>query len=94
MFGCVPIMLNSSHLLRYKRGHSLPLEEVLPWHRFSTLVDVHDLASLDKQLQCLTPMLPQVGSGRVRKLGGRLGWSAVPAGASPQKERLPSCCFW
>jgi hypothetical protein len=31
MFGCIPVMLNSSHHV-WAVPHSLPLEEVIPWH--------------------------------------------------------------
>lgn len=42
MFGCLPVMLNSSEyqLPRVRRAipNALPLEEVLPWHTFATIM--------------------------------------------------------
>lgn len=60
LFGCIPVMLNSSHPY-VGVPHALPLEEVLPWHKFATVIDVNRLGELDKQLRCLKPHI-----GRMR----------------------------
>ena len=60
MFGCIPVMLNSSHTLRAQTPHALPLEEILPWHNFATVIDNWIMAGLDAQLQCLAPRIPEM----------------------------------
>ncbi|KAG1680014.1 hypothetical protein FOA52_007078 [Chlamydomonas sp. UWO 241] len=59
LFGCVPVLINSSHN-RMRLPHSLPLEEVLPWHTFSSVVDTADVATLHEKLECLLPSVPRM----------------------------------
>jgi len=61
MFGCLPIMLNSAFYYPPDiLPMALPLEEVVPWHFFSTLVDVAHMDKLDEQLRCLAPLVPEM----------------------------------
>ncbi len=50
-------MIPSNISLQPSIYSALPFEEYLPldWSKFSTLIDVNDLQSLDKQLDCLRP---------------------------------------
>ncbi|KAG2488199.1 hypothetical protein HYH03_013193 [Edaphochlamys debaryana] len=59
LHGCLPVMQQSIG------AHTpvpvvLPLEDILPWHLFSTTVNVKNLDHLGKQLECLEPFLPRL----------------------------------
>eukprot|EP00195_Chlamydomonas_chlamydogama_P010002 CAMPEP_0202910192 /NCGR_PEP_ID=MMETSP1392-20130828/51343_1 /ASSEMBLY_ACC=CAM_ASM_000868 /TAXON_ID=225041 /ORGANISM="Chlamydomonas chlamydogama, Strain SAG 11-48b" /LENGTH=366 /DNA_ID=CAMNT_0049600211 /DNA_START=498 /DNA_END=1598 /DNA_ORIENTATION=- len=64
MFGCLPVMLNSSEYeepgVRRAIPNALPLEEILPWHLFGTVIDVTHLDRLDAQLKCLAPRISKM----------------------------------
>ncbi|KAF5838064.1 hypothetical protein DUNSADRAFT_3434, partial [Dunaliella salina] len=46
--------------------HALPLEEVLPWHKFGTIIDDKHMSDLDAQLRCLRPYLPAMRKSMAR----------------------------
>ena len=56
--------------------HALPYEEILPWHEFATVIDNWDMATLDRQLQCLMPRLPQMRAA-LSKVWTSLVWSSI-----------------
>lgn len=58
MFGCLPLMLASSGFGGEAVPNALPLEEVLPWHAFGSIVDVTHMYALEQQLRCLAPRAP------------------------------------
>lgn len=57
LFGCIPILLGSA-FMHNPVPMALPLEEVVAWHRFATIVDVANIDKLDAQLRCLAPIVP------------------------------------
>ena len=65
MFGCIPIMMNSTvlrpfHDTRVNIPSRLPFEEVVDWSLFSTLADEYRVDEVGKQLECLAPLIPQM----------------------------------
>lgn len=76
MFGCIPILLNTSHIYKDRIAHSLPLEEVLPWHTFATVIDNYDITNLDNQLQCLAPNVAQMRTA-LKEVWPSLVWTTL-----------------
>ena len=88
LYGSVPVLLNSSVLGNQPRTgipQALPLEEAIDWRSFSTLVDEHSLDSLDQQLDCLSPKLPEMRQA-MKEVWESLLWSSLYSGKfkSPQ----------
>ena len=82
LYGSVPVLLNSSvlgHQPRTGVPQALPLEEVIDWSSFSTLVDEHSLDSLDKHLDCLTPKLPMMRQA-MKNVWENLLWTSIYSG--------------
>lgn len=76
LFGCVPVLLNTSHSRHFRVPHALPFEEVIPWHTFATLADNYNLDTLERQLHCLLPHVPDLRRGMQRWLPNLL-WSSI-----------------
>ena len=87
LFGCIPVMLNTSHTPNLRIPQSLPLEEVLPWHHFSTLADVADLGDLSRQLECLMPHIPRLRA-ELKHIWRAMLYTSVLAHALKQEPYL------
>lgn len=86
LFGCIPVLLSSAHKDEHALTQmALPLEEVLPWHLFGTVVDVKHLDKLGAQIDCLRPIVPRLRANMAKRwrnllYGGMYGRSYLGEG--------------
>ena len=95
LFGSVPVMMNST-VLSADQPHTgipqaLPLEEIIDWSQFSTLVDEHSLdGQLDSQLDCLSSRLPEMRRA-MKGVWENLLWTSIYSGKfKSKKSTFPS----
>lgn len=69
-------MLSSAHFGRDAVPMALPLEELLPWHEFGSVVDVTHMRHLEGQLRCLEQAAPTMRA-HMAQYWRRFLWSSM-----------------